>query len=70
MRVVSPTPPGQPPPDRGGDDDGERDEEQADAVAAVLRLELAGGVADPADGAPDAWATPSQNATQPASERA
>ena len=37
---------GHPPPLPGGDDDGERDEEQADAVAAVLRLEVATGVAD------------------------
>ena len=48
VRVVSPTLPGQPPPDRGGDDDGEGDEHEADAVAAVLRLELARGVADAA----------------------
>ena len=38
------------PPDRGGDDHGEADEEQAGPVAAVLGLELAGGVADLADG--------------------
>ena len=35
-----------PPPLAGGDDDGEGDEQQAEAVAAVLGLEVAAGVAD------------------------
>ena len=35
-----------PPPLTGGDDDREGEEEEADAVAAVLRLEVATGVAD------------------------
>ena len=48
-----PHPAGQPPPHRGGDDDGQGDEEEADPVAAVLRLELARGVADPAYGRAD-----------------
>ena len=40
----------QPPPLAGGDQDGQCEQEQADAVAAVLRLELAGTVPDPAHG--------------------
>ena len=39
------------PPLAGGDSDGQPDEEEADAVAAVLRLELAGAVPDLAHGA-------------------
>ena len=41
----------QAPPLAGGHDDGERDEGEADAVAAVLRLEVAGRAADAAHGA-------------------
>ena len=39
------------PPLTGGDSDGQADEEEADAVATVLRLELAGAVPDLAHGA-------------------
>ena len=45
---------GQLPPDGGGDDDGDAEEEQADAVAAVLGLEVAGGVPDAAGDRADA----------------
>ena len=43
---------GDAPPLAGGDDDGERDEGEADAVAAVLRLEVRGAVADAAHRSP------------------
>ena len=37
------------PPLAGGDDDGQPDEREPDSVAAVLRLQVARGAADPAD---------------------
>jgi len=43
---------GDTPPLTGGDDDGERDEREADTVAAVLRLEVGGAVADAAHRSP------------------
>jgi hypothetical protein len=43
-------PAGQLPPDRGGHHDGQPEQEQAGAVAAVLRVEVPGGVPDLADG--------------------
>ena len=41
-------------PDRGGADDRQREDEEADPVAAVLGLEVAGAVADPAGDRADA----------------
>ena len=41
-------------PDRGGADDRQREDEEADTVAAVLGLEVAGAVADPAGDRADA----------------
>src|SRR5450631_4377618 len=43
----------QPPPLARGDQDGQGEQEQADAVAPMLRLELAGTVPDPAHSSPD-----------------
>ena len=51
----------QAPPLAGGDDDGQADEGEADAVAAVLRLEVAGAVCRPGGRLPPAtWAMPIQ----------
>ena len=50
VRVTSPTPPGSCHHTGGGDHDREADEEQPGPVATVLGVEVAGGVADLADG--------------------
>src|SRR5665811_2427866 len=41
----------EPPPFAGGHDDGQSEQEEADAIATVFRLEVAGTVPDPAYGA-------------------
>ena len=46
--TTSPDRSGQPPPLAGGDDDRQADQGEAEAVAAQRRVEVAGGVADPA----------------------
>ena len=63
-------PAGQLPPDGGGDDDGQADQEQPDAVAAVLGLEVAGGAADPAGAGADAVGGGHPGRADAAAERA
>ena len=54
VRATSMAPPGQLPPDGGRGDDGQADQEQPDAVTALLGLEVAGRAADLAGTGADA----------------
>ena len=61
---------GQAPPDRGGDDDGQADEREAETVATVVGVEVAGGAGDPADDAAEHVGDPEPEALQAVAERA
>ena len=60
--------PGQLPPLDGGDDDRGRDQAQAEAVAALLGVEIAGGGADMARQRPDHVRDPQPHGSEPAAD--